>query len=326
VRIVQSCKRRGVRRAAFTLVELLAVIAIIGILMALSAGAFFRVRVQQQESATNVTLQKLQSELDTQWKTVMDNANDDARTRSISPSIISWAGNDDRRAKVVWSKILLRVEFPQTFFDATDPVNGFPAQMKALNFNIPIKSSYFQATQGMTSAPVANPGYPQAHYESAALLYISLTQGRRGMKSFNPTEQVGPHAIGTVDLYGKQLNVFVDTWGTPIAFIRWPTSAAGSDLNDSSQPFQVFNTISGVKYSVDPQDPELTLNDPSWTNQSGFSKSIHALNPNGPLNLSPFVFSAGRDKDYGVDALYGNATAGELDNLYGYRLRGVGRK
>jgi len=50
------------RRAAFTLIELLAVIAIIAILLAMSAGAYFRVRVSQQESATNTTLQKLHSE------------------------------------------------------------------------------------------------------------------------------------------------------------------------------------------------------------------------------------------------------------------------
>ena len=320
--IAKPSLRARSRRAAFTLVELLGVIAIIAILLALSAGAYFRVRVQQQESATGTTLLKLQSELDTQWKAVVDNANLDAKTRSISPAIVSWSGNDDRRAKVVWTKILLRVEFPQTFYDAID----FPVQLKTLGFNVPIKSTYFQAVQGMSPAPVQNPGYPQAHYESAALLYISLTQGRRGMHAFTP-EQVGAHAIGSVDLYGKSFKCFIDTWGEPIAFIRWPTGAAGTDLNDPTQPFQVFNTINGVKTPVDPQDPEKTLYDSTWANQGKFSNSIHVLNPNGPLNLSPFVFSAGRDKQYGVDATYaGVGSVDELDNLYSYRARRVGGK
>jgi hypothetical protein len=227
----------------------------------------------------------------------------------------------------VWTKILLRVEFPQTFYDAVN----FPVALKSINsqFNVPMKSTYFQAVQGMTSVPQANPGYPQAHYESAALLYIALTQGRRGMQAFSPNEQVGPHAIGNVDLYGKSFKVFIDTWGSPIAFVRWPTGAAMTD-DINQPPFQVLNTftINGVptQLPVDPQDPERTLNDPNWTNQGNFG-AIHPLNPNGPLNLSPFVFSAGRDKAYGVDATYaGIGSTDELDNLYGYRLRGVGRK
>jgi len=324
--IAKPLPRVRFRRAAFTLIELLGVIAIIAILLAMSAAAFFRVRVQQQESATNVTLQKLQSELDIQHKTVLDRGAEDARTRRIPQAIVSWSGNDDRRAKVVWTKILLRVEFPQTFYDAVN----FPVTLSSMGFNVPMKSSYFRAVQGMSPAPVANPGYPQAHYESAALLFIALTQERRGMGAFSPNEQVGPHAIGNVDLYGKSFKVFIDTWGEPIAFIRWPTGAAMTDdINQS--PFQVLNTftINGVptQLPVDPQDPERTLNDTAWSNQAGFSNNIHLLNPNGPQNLSPFVFSAGRDKSFGVDATYaGVGSTDELDNLYGYRHRGAGRK
>lgn len=320
--IAKRSPRGRPRRAAFTLIELLAVIAIIAVLLAMSAAAFYRTRVQQQESATNVTLSKLQSELDVQWKTVLDRGAEDARTRSIPQAILSWSGNDDRRAKVVWTKILLRVEFPQTFYDAVN----FPVALKSMGFNVPMKSDYFQAVQGMAPAPVANPGYPQAHYESAALLYLALKQGRRGMQAFNPNEQVGPHAIGSVDLYGKSFNVFIDTWGEPIAFIRWPTGATMMD-DINQPPFQVLNTIAGVPTAVDPQDPEKTLHVATWANQSSFSNSIHPLNANGPLNLSPFVFSAGRDKQYGVDATYaGVGSTDELDNLYGYRQRGVGRK
>src|SRR5262249_27615303 len=170
-------------------------------------------------------------------------------------NVKSFCANDSRRSLVVWTKIMMKLEFPQNFYEAANFSTILAANTNP-SIQIPPKSSYIRAMQGIPPASlIQNPPPPQAHLESAALLYISLTQGRRGMKSFNPNEQLGPHAIGDVDLYGKSFKCFVDTWGTPIAFIRWPTGAALSD-DINQPPFQVLNTIGGVPTAVDPQDPE----------------------------------------------------------------------
>ena len=194
-----------------------------------------------RKGATNTTLQKLQSELMIHWDAVQDMAKEDARKRSIPDVVKSFAGNDDRRALVIWTKVKLRTEFPQNFDEAVNFPSINPAApsgylYQASNIVIPVKSSYKQGILNYVAMnniiPAQNLSVDQAHRESAALLYMSLTQSRRGMQAFNPDEHLGPHAISTTNLYGVDFKVFVDTWGQPIPFIRWGTGTnAARDIN-----------------------------------------------------------------------------------------------
>ena len=76
-------KIRANARPGFTLIELLIVIAIIGVLAALSAGAYFRIADGQRASATEATLSKLNTGLDRRWRAVIDQAAKDARENKI---------------------------------------------------------------------------------------------------------------------------------------------------------------------------------------------------------------------------------------------------
>jgi len=340
----------GPRRSGFTLIELLVVVSIIAVLAALGAGAYFRVRVSQQEKATETTLGKLQSELDLQWRSIIDNCKEDYVNGSISSAAISLAGETsaNRRSLVIWTKMKMKAEFPQNFYEAV----VWPTTVQGIQ----VKSSFYRplAAAGVkaldpnnpTNAAVMTP--TRQLQESAVLFYIALTQGRRGNVKFNPNEHLGPHAVGQIALapdpnnpgVTANFNVFMDSWGNPIYFIRWPLGmATTTDLN--LPPYQQLNASN---QPCDPGDPERTFYDADWagstlpnalTSVMGYATQSPPLvpplltNPNPPLNLTAVIFSAGRDGIPGIDAFYGidpSAPAGsENDNVYAYRVKGPGR-
>ncbi len=330
-------------RRGFTLIELLTVIAIIVVIMGIAIGALFRVRVSQEEKATETTLMKIQSQFDAQWRTIPDNAKDDAKREREKPGSVpgfalakAIANSDSRRTLVVWTKILFKLEFPQNFAE----VLAWQADMFQV-YGLRYKSSYMQTLggAGVTRQQLpASPTVIQLMQESAVLLYMAVTQARRGVTGFNPTEHVGPHAVGSITLpwyvnastgQPPSFPVFIDTWGEPIGFIRWPLGGAATDLNQPPQQ-QLSNG-----QPVDPQDPEKTLFDNDWIANSKlvdqFTKILEydPRTMSFPLNLTPVICSSGRDKLWGFDAnpltAFQRLSSDEDDNVYAYRLKGVGR-
>ena len=106
-----------VNRAGFTLVEVLVVIAIIAILVSLTAAAVFQVIVGQGRSNTETNMKRVYKQLDDQVKTVLSKAD----TEDIPANVVSMAGGDPGRAKVIWRKLRLKQEFPMTFAEALAP-------------------------------------------------------------------------------------------------------------------------------------------------------------------------------------------------------------
>ncbi len=255
-----SSRNRTQRRPAFTLIELLAVIAIIAIIAAIAIGTYFRVRISQEEAATETTVAKLHSQLDQQYRSVLDNARDQWRANDESasgPRTIKWAklmsNGETNRGLAILTKFKLKEEFPQTFWEAL----MWPQQMQQFgpldgpggSIFVPMQAKYYSTIiQGLPANTVPrDPTMLSAddqYKESAALLYIALTRTRRGNAGFNPNEHLGAHAVGRLTCYvdqnnrltwnvipnapTKDFNVFVDTWGQPIGFVRWPFGANGA--------------------------------------------------------------------------------------------------
>jgi prepilin-type N-terminal cleavage/methylation domain-containing protein len=358
-----SSRNRTRTRSAFTLIELLTVIAIIAILAAIAIGTYFRVRVSQEEAATETTLAKVHSQLDQQWRSVLDNARDQWRANedsTLSPRSIKWAklmsGGETNRGLAILTKFKLKEEFPQTFWEALVwPVqmNNFgPLDGPGGSVAIPMQAKYSSIIlqglpQGTTPRDPTMLSADDQYKESAALLYIALTRTRRGNAGFNPNEHLGAHAVGRIPIQvgtngaSKDFDIFVDTWGQPIGFVRWAFGATGSDLNTS--PNQILNKLGKP---IDPQDPERTLLNPTWrqspspnpalgaTYEEVFKNALrHPLPSLGqdPLNLSPVVISSGRDKSFGIDAAHDDTysgqqhmaplTSNEYDNIYSYRVK-----
>ena len=111
------------RRPGFTLIELLVVISIMAVLMALTAGTFFRVRTGQMNRASIATINKVQGALDNRVKAIRDTAKDEIRKQSTpaaKAALADAAGdNDIALTLLVYAK--MKNELPMTFAEAKAP-------------------------------------------------------------------------------------------------------------------------------------------------------------------------------------------------------------
>lgn len=298
-------------RAGFTLIELLVIIAIIGVLASLSLTAVFALRAAQMKRFTEVTVEKLASALDQQWKATLDDIKlDEPDLSSPSNSIVQMANRDIRRARVIYNKLRLKTRFPNSFAEVADP-----AYVRELNKAIPPADLDLQAS---------------------ILLYLALSQARRGMAAFKP-EELDPTAIGTttvlVNGQPKQMSYFKDAWEKPIRLYTFPT---GNDDELQSAPYVNPNDSAQQLKGRDPLDPEGTLYAPDWvgTPRSQFILLVHPLRPTVDRSgvaraqfLIPVIASPGPDGAFGLDATMATTDAVKAsDNIYSYRLRRAGAR
>src|SRR5262245_32968748 len=314
-------------RPAYTLIELIVVLGIIGLLAALTVSAVFRILDAQRENNTNVDLRKVQAATDQQVKAAMDRIRVEDPPAAIKElTRTSSYAYDNTRARALHMKLRLRQEFPQSFVEAD--AASFLATY-APNPNSRERQILMQYLPKPAFSVVSGLAGTTQYEESAVLLFLILGQGRGGAE-FNAEGIVG---VNSIPVGNKMFKVCVDHYGTPIAFRRWADLAddpsfppAGVVAELSLPPFR------GTGASADPQDPDGRLGPNNWwTDANGPSRTI-ALNlfvsPNpavsprfdlnsNPLdgfNRGPYVFSAGRDK------LYGNE-----NDLFGFRLQGTGK-
>jgi prepilin-type N-terminal cleavage/methylation domain-containing protein len=126
-------------RGGFTLVELMTVVAILAVLMALIASAAFQVVAVQQQRNTETTIKKVGDALDQQIQQVIEQA----KTEMPPNDVLSMAGSDARRAKIIWRKARLKQEFPMTFADALAP--NIPSLSQT---DLPPRQSYVDTFNG----------------------------------------------------------------------------------------------------------------------------------------------------------------------------------
>jgi prepilin-type N-terminal cleavage/methylation domain-containing protein len=343
VRQVHSATAPPARRAGVTLVELLVVMAIIGVLASLTIGAVINVRASQEKSFTEATIKKLMTPLDQGFKAVFDQVREElgnSTNTTLQLILANLAGNDMRRAKVIYLKLRLKQEFPSNYADAIAPAAGYLAG----------KPAY---------AATLDPSIAGQPYESSACLYAALKQSRRGMSAYNP-DDIDPNFVRSVTASsGKQVSYFVDIWGSPLQFYLFPFD--NDELNDQTLPYGNPTTR---QQSRDPQDPEGTLMDPTWryttapnysNNAKAFMALLHPLPsatyptaysklvqnfPDMARNLIPVIVSRGKDGKLGYsttpDPNY-NKTATFMtidpsapndsnDNIISYRLRQAGAR
>src|SRR4051794_9001177 len=89
---------RPTRRMGMTLIEILIVMTIIGVMASLSIGAVVKLRESQMKSFTEMTVQKLASALDGQWKAALDTIKDEP----VPVWATQMANGEPRRAKVIY--------------------------------------------------------------------------------------------------------------------------------------------------------------------------------------------------------------------------------
>jgi len=208
-------------RRGFTLIELLVVMMIIAILASMISFAMSRVQQTAREASTQALITKLHSVIARHWDTYATR-----RVDGATPA--------DRLDN-------LRLEMQYELPDCQSGVTGTDSVLQ---------TAYHAAISGgwPTNTDTENP----EHDQSAVCLYLIVS-----MLADDDLDRINffsEQEVGDLDKDGRP-DVFVDAWGEPIGFIRWPAGLA-SDLQDldptnSPDPFDPTGVESGT-YAIFP--------------------------------------------------------------------------
>ncbi len=135
----------------------------------------------------------------------------------------------------------MRMELPERLSDITHVLPGGTVQTSAATDiaatvqGNSLLQSYFNKAKAINGA---NPLYPTIENQNAECLYLIVasvtSEDGSGLEQFSTAE------IGDVD--GDGLSEFLDGWGKPIQFLRWP---AGFQLSDLQVLLRGTGTASG---------------------------------------------------------------------------------
>lgn len=289
----RRCALRGVcrERSGFTLVELMTVIAIIGLLSAMSIAIVRSSIESAKETQTRTTIAKIDNVLTTAYEKYQYRRVDltSYLTRHYQNSSTNPTLAEKTRRRISMLRDKLRCDFPcspeelgfsspATFENGSGPQNYTPIQAA-------IASAVSSATVDGTLSNVTYEEDSTAgiigyrYIANAELLYLVIMNADPEARSLFSEREVA-------DVDGNGLKEFVDGWGKPICWMRWAPSLPRSDRQPSIDSIKDQIEKDGVlnKYDADPLDP------------LGFGY-------NGEVGwfLVPYVFSAGPDGGYGLN-------------------------
>jgi prepilin-type N-terminal cleavage/methylation domain-containing protein len=289
------------RRRGFTLIELLIVLVIISLLAALAIGVIGAVMVNARTAATSATLSKIQGRMKDRIQTLSELDYDQYEIEARNDSSISITTSEE--VKVVAKKRAMREAFPQTWAE-------FEIEYDDPDLKAEIISKY--GTNTFNAAT-----------ESAEVLYYILTEGpipgRGRRKVISGVGQVQAdefNSSDTADTDGDGLLEFVDGWGNPLRFYRWPTrlvrpDGAGStitaaQLANAQVIIPSLTAANAVKDADDPYDAMADSNDPDQFESAYLTPSTYNV---------PLVISAGEDGVLGLYEPTDTANYGHLGNI-----------
>ncbi|HEX4131638.1 MAG TPA: prepilin-type N-terminal cleavage/methylation domain-containing protein [Pirellulales bacterium] len=316
--------------SGFTLVELMVVIAIIGLLFVAMMGAMYQAAETAKRARTRQVITKLHNQIMTKWEAYQTRRLPiNVMTTTTVTSAISTGSMSQLiagRQRLGALRELMRLEMPDSYADI-QMVSPSGGNMSYLT--IPGSTSYMPGDLKNYQAQIGIAGNSnfagyvvtamQMH-ESAECLYLTVKLGSEDPDStataISQTE--------TSDYDVDNLKEFSDAWGNPIYWIRWPAGFV-SDL----QP--MFSVPSGDPrrspnggQNADPNNSmNLLTRDPPHNHDTFDPLSVDRWEPTTPTspwpwpwvgnpetgyNLYPLIFSGGP----GFDPLIPNASGSSL--------------
>lgn len=250
----------NIDRRGFTLLELLIVISIIAILMGLSLSVMFGLTEQAEVEATVVTVRKvdgvLQQRIDAFQRAFKGNrleaAKNIVRAKLAQQQIF---GVRDEVLEVLARKRAFRYEFPQRMVERyveEHPLNSDnnptpTPQVPGMADSVYAAIAAPYARQQLESEGVSGPSAAaiaqraalnwtrhDPSTESAELLYFALTASTSYGVGAVDSDRFTTREVVDTDEDG--LPEFVDAWGNPLRYYRWPTRLIDSNPPVPFQP------------------------------------------------------------------------------------------
>ncbi|MGL6095446.1 MAG: prepilin-type N-terminal cleavage/methylation domain-containing protein [Fimbriiglobus sp.] len=294
------------RRGGVTLIELLTVIAVIGIIAAIGTAAYMAATGGQRDKNTDATLQKLHALMTKRYTVLFEEARAEVKAGRAPASLMTVCDNDPERAAAVWAYLKLKVGMPTTHAEASADA----AFTSGANTVTHPKLAIF-------GSGLANAGTPEE--QSATCLFLALTKGGAGGVAFDIDAGLQQNIQE-----GPAGSVFVDGYGKPIAFVRM---AYQTELN--APPFSPPTGTNRDPLDPSGRVPKTAISPALWTSAAlaSFWTAVTAghipganVPPayNGAQRWVPTLVSGGNNMKLG--ALFGTDDDG-IDNLVSYRLR-----
>lgn len=308
--------RRCSGRPAFTLVELLVTITIIGVLASLFLAAMASTTETGRIAATRATIVKIHNLVMQRYEMY--------HTRRVPIPLVNNVGANWPSIAAGWRvdalRALMCVEMPDHWIDITNHMGagGVATSLTASAYSanwptIPPPSllqAYTRRFTAITNANIAagkqasnnynssnlvgqtvvagtDPHSPSTQYEAAECLYMICTTGTSD--ELDSQEQFRQSEIGDFDNDGAP--EFWDAWGQPISFLRWaPGFVSELQTGVDPDPFDPRHIYKSIYPS-----PAGT---PANANYPPSSQENNA--PNGTYALYPLIYSSGPDKLSGI--------------------------
>lgn len=255
----------GRSRAAFTLVELMVVLVIIGILASLTLAGLAGVRQRARIEKTKSTIRKIDAVIQPMYESYLTRR---VPMNSANPKMAAMTRLQNLRT-------LMAAEMPDNWDDVIVPLNDDSRPKTYFPWALtPGPNRYRQMAQ--TISGHAN----WTTYQGAECLFMIVALG-----GFDPWAIEGFRSDEIGDIDGDGAKEFHDGWGRPIGFIRWPVGftslAQPQDPAANPDPFDPQKVSAGnppdpaqADFALVPlvfsPGPDEALNDPLNTQASGY--------------------------------------------------------
>ncbi|MBD3673010.1 MAG: type II secretion system protein [Planctomycetaceae bacterium] len=307
---------QGSVRSAFTLIELVVVMGLIAVLASLTIYAVSAFQANARYAATEVLIMKLDSMVQQRRGDLYRylKASDQRVTSTVDPAYVVAFRN--------------QIANPNNG-DAVNYSNGYGGGTAGRSTRIVFgrklsyRASFPQKFSEFRSPPtMKTPGNHRPETESAEVLYHFLTNSSQFGGAAVEKGEFSDQEVADTDNDG--LLEFVDAWGQPLRFYRWPTRLIRAQTSDPTQPtgdtraaytlsnlnikyagdLLIGNPPSPTTLAADPDDPRGFINQ----NLEDFEQEFHTAF----TWHSPLIMSVGEDGENGLFEPSDNARHGHL--------------